>query len=258
MLRKIFSKVSGIPEQKLRNEALRKAAIKGRLKRAKKLLAEGADVDFKDVNKLTPLYFAAMHGHVEIARGLLDKGADPNIAREDSLGPPLVRAAYDGDLKMLALLLEKGADINNIDYSRRTALHAAIDRGMRETAAFLIEKGANTNTQDRLGNTPLKDALTFSQPDIAKLLVTHGADVNFTTKQGEDMRALAKRKGFDDVAAHMDSHVAEQKAKAERAEAEAKAVAAALEEAVAEAATLKQPVKAGKTATFGKKQRPAP
>lgn len=258
MLRKVFSKVSGIPEQKLRNEALRKSAIKGNLKRAKKLLAEGADVDFKDVNKLTPLYFAAMHGHVEIARALLDKGADPNIAREDTLGPPLVRAAYNGDMNMLALLLDKGADIDNIDYSQRTALHQAIDRGMREAAAFLIEKSANPNTQDRLGNSPLKDALTFSQPEIAKLLVTHGADIGFTTKQGEDMRALAKRKGFDDVVAHIDSHVAEQKAKAEREEAEAKAQAAALEEAVAEAATLKQPVRAGRTATFGKKQRPSP
>lgn len=258
MLRKVFSKVSGIPEQKLRNEALRKAAIKGNLRRVKKLLDEGADVDFKDVNKLTPLYFAAMNGHVEIARVLLEKGADPNIAREDSLGPPVVRAAYDGNLEMMTLLLDKGADIDNIDYSRRTALHAAINRGMREAAALLIEKGANPNTQDRLGNSPLKETLTFNQPDIAKLLVTHGADIGFATKQGEDMRALAKRKGFDDVVAHMDSHVAEQKAKAERAEAEAKAQAAALEEAVAEAATLKQPVKAGRTATFGKKQRPSP
>lgn len=256
MLRKIFSKVSGIPEQKLRNEALRKAAIKGNLRRVQRLLGEGAEVDYKDVNGLTPLYFAAGHGFTDIVRLLLERGADPDVGRETGLGPPLVQAAYHGYMETLKALLEHKADIDNIDYSRRTALHQAIWRGEDEAAQFLIKAGADPNTADRLGNRPLEDAIAFDHVETAQLLVSAGADVAATNEYGEDMRALARRKGQEDVVAHIDGHLREQREQAARQAAEEARRKAALDSAIADAASLNKPVKANRPASF-RKNRPA-
>ncbi len=47
------------------------------------LLEAGADVNAKDKNGTTPLHEACSYGHTEIARFLLDHGADPNVKETD-------------------------------------------------------------------------------------------------------------------------------------------------------------------------------
>jgi len=220
MLRKIFAKVSGKSEQQIMNDQLRTAAIKGNLPRVKALVKDWAEVDYKDVNGLTPLYFAAGHNHLDVSRFLLEQGAEPNVAREDSLGPPLVQAAYHGQTEMIKLLLEFKADINAINYSRRTGLHEACWRNEKDAGLLLLERGADPNTVDRMGNTPLHDAVGFDYRELALKLAQCGADGSVEYKYGDDIRKKAEQRGWTDVVQALDDY----KVKAAREAAAEKAV----------------------------------
>lgn len=196
MLRKIFSKVSGKSEQQLATESLRKAAIKGDLARARREIARGAEVDAKDVNRLTPLYFAASHGHTDVVRLLLDHGAavDAGTPGEGS-GTALTVSVYFGYEDTAKLLMERGACHDLTDYDGRTPLHVAIYKGHDALALDILSRGVSVNTVNRSGNSPLHEAMNRDQEDLCVALVHAGADWAAKDRYGapaED-RAIAKQ-----------------------------------------------------------------
>ena len=78
------------------------------------LIAAGADLDaWSPEDGVTPLCWAAMEGHPESARLLLDAGADPSARNRDG-ATPLHGAAFLGRDEMVALLVESGADVNAV------------------------------------------------------------------------------------------------------------------------------------------------
>ncbi len=88
------------------------------------LLAKGADVDAgRTYETPTPLEFAVDAEDTEIIRFLLDVGATPNGLGKGMT--PLHRAAYQGDLSTVKLLVERGADVSVRDEYRGTPLSMA-------------------------------------------------------------------------------------------------------------------------------------
>jgi ankyrin repeat protein len=70
----------------------------------------------------TPLHFACKKGHLEIAKKLLEKGANPSNQKNDER-TPLHDAAENGFTQLVALLLDFGADpfiANSIPLSARS------------------------------------------------------------------------------------------------------------------------------------------
>ena len=57
--------------------------------------------------------FAARADYVEIAKALLDAGANPSVADRDGDMTPLIVACLNGSFDVAALLLDKGADPND-------------------------------------------------------------------------------------------------------------------------------------------------
>ena len=121
--------------------ALSLAAFFGHAESVNTLLAAGAPVNAasRETMKLTPLASALAVERNDIARTLIDHGADVNAKAENDL-TPLHTAAARGNLDSAKLLLEHGADINAISKDGKTPIAYAQERNHPEMVEFLQEQ----------------------------------------------------------------------------------------------------------------------
>lgn len=108
---------------------------------------------------MTPLFSAVHIGgqHGEYAvRKLLDAGGDVNEAGEAGISLLQVASAR-GDLRMVKMLVERGANLLQGDDMNYTAMHSAVAAGEVSVIEELIRSGAkdNLNTQAGPSATPL-------------------------------------------------------------------------------------------------------
>ncbi len=114
----------------------------------------------------------------------------------------LHRAAADGDIEQVKLLISKGADVNEKDSGGKTPLHYASEKGHTEVARLLISRGAYVNavSSDRRMSSdwrkPLHYAAMGGHTQTVELLISNGADINAPRQGGrqpwfEAMRSSA-------------------------------------------------------------------
>ena len=101
-------------------------------------------VNAQDSRGRTSLMYAAGHGHFEMAKLLLDKGADVN-AQGGDYGNALQAASEKGHKAIVKLLLDKGADVNAQGGRYGNALYAASEKGHEAIVKLLRNKSANTS-----------------------------------------------------------------------------------------------------------------
>lgn len=88
--------------------SLRMAANAGRLEEVEQLLSEGADINARAGNGMTPLILASWRGHTKVVELLLRKGADVNA--KTNIGSTALKLAREkGHKKIIALLRKHGA-----------------------------------------------------------------------------------------------------------------------------------------------------
>lgn len=78
-------------------------------------------------------------------------------------------------MSVLELLTDGGANVNERDYDKRTALHTAAANGHLNVLEMLLTRGADIKAEDRWGKTALDDATQNHHPDAINFLVTRGA-----------------------------------------------------------------------------------
>jgi ankyrin repeat protein len=184
-LQQLLTQDKGLIHSKyLGDSLLHQAAWQGQTEIAKLLIEKGANVNAQNEEGNTPLHFAAWEGQTETVKLLIEKGANVNAQNEEG-NSPLHLAAMFGKTETVKLLLEKGANVNAQDEKGNTPLHFAAWQGKTETVKLLLEKGANVNAQNEKGNTPLHEATMFGKTEIAKLLIEKGANVNAQNKNHE-------------------------------------------------------------------------
>lgn len=159
--------------------------------KVRELIDQGADIDSRgDPEKYTPLMLACINKNTELAKLLVEKGADVNSSDINKI-TPLSYAALHGKPELVSLLIEKGADVNNIDLHGNTPLYYAAAKGKLKVAKLLIEKGANVNIENTYGYTPLDIAYANSQLKIVTLLTKKGAKGTLASNQAATLQEVA-------------------------------------------------------------------
>jgi ankyrin repeat protein len=134
----------------------------------------------KQTTKKTPkaLQEAAREGKITLARMLLDAGVDVNGKTYDGDETPLIKAASNGKLKMVELLVKKGAALEARDGRGNTALLHAAWGGHTMVVQFLIDHGADLAAQNKLNWNALMQACAENHVETAKLLIELGSPLN--------------------------------------------------------------------------------
>ncbi|EAY22347.1 hypothetical protein TVAG_378260 [Trichomonas vaginalis G3] len=86
---------------------------------------------------------------------------------------------------LLEYFLSHGANINEKDNDRKTALHYAAFNNNKETAELLISHGININEKDKNGETALHYVAFNNNKETAELLISHSININEKDKNGE-------------------------------------------------------------------------
>lgn len=143
-------------------------------------LIAGANIDFlRPGGRVTPLAYSLLNKNRPLTYLLLDHGADVNRVVIDGM-PPLRWALHDPE--MFRLLLEKGADSNDLDILGGNLLAAALGAKKRPIqmgiVRDLIASGNDVNKANKYGETPLHIAAARGNTEAVSLLLRHGADLN--------------------------------------------------------------------------------
>ena len=151
----------------------------------------GMSLEVQDERETTALMRALYGRHIDVARALIDKGAEVNARRGEG-GTVLRDAAHAGRLDFVELLLAKGANPDLQDTRGDTALMRAAYRGDVGMARALLEKGANPNLWTKGGSTALMNASQFGYVEVVKVLLDGGADVGAKDNDGRTALDYAK------------------------------------------------------------------
>lgn len=136
------------------------------------------------------LISAVEENNSKMVAALIEKGADANY--KDFSGKVPLRIAIENNNKnMISLLLEKGANIEYKDNKEHTFLQSAVENGNLDMASFLLEKGAFINCKDSLGQTPLLMALRYNNKNMISLLMEKGAAINIFDSNSKSMLDFA-------------------------------------------------------------------
>lgn len=140
-------------------------------------------IDFPDQSGYTPLRWAGIRGHGDIARFLTEAGANPNSVGADG-GTPLHGAAHHDDTGMMAALLEAGGNFTTRNRWGRTPLHVAARRGCLDVARVLLDSGADPNAVTNEGWSTLSVAYRGGHREMVDLLLARGADPELEDADG--------------------------------------------------------------------------
>lgn len=191
-------------------EGLFDAAAKGLASRIDDLVVAGADPDERDENGRTPLIVAAFRQEKAAVKALLDAGANANALDNDSFDA-LSIAAASGDLAVVKLLIGAKANARAITGPLgNTALIVACQKGNVAVVEALLAARAPVNHVNYLGATALVTVLTAGDGGertlkIVDALIRAEADLNLPDRAGAKPLALARSKGFTEVAALLET-----------------------------------------------------
>lgn len=146
-----------------------RACALGRRDRAVQLLAQDPQlVKANSQDGFSGLGLAVFFGHLEIARLLVDAGADVNRPSDNSFRvAPLHSAVESGNVALLELLLAHGAKPDAVEFLEATPLHSAAARGNREMVEKLLAAGADRHRKTKDGKTAADLARQYGHPEIA-------------------------------------------------------------------------------------------
>ena len=141
-------------------------------------------MEAKDLFGWTTFHYAVMSEPATVVALHLDRGADVEV--KDANGrTPLHHAASLGRAKVVALLLDRRADIDAKAADGDTPLHEAAMEERNKVAKILVDRGADIEARNAYGRTALYRAALDEQLKVVNLLTGLGANVDAKDANGD-------------------------------------------------------------------------
>ena len=187
---------------------LQAAARYGHLECVEMLVAAGADLDHYPPPEKSPFSETAICSAARkqpgIAKWLLRHGADPNIASSARRLPLGMVLAHSGDVELVQLLIQAGADLNAVDHMGNTPLHHAAESGNIPLVRILLDAGAAVDSVNGMGEPVLCSAVLRSDgdlPEVVRVLLDYHPDLALKATSWEQTALeLAIQQGRKEVA----------------------------------------------------------
>ena len=180
----------------------------------KALIDAGAEVKNANCRGYTPLMLIASQKAespdqgpigVDVAKILLEAGADVNQTFEGGAPSALICAVDSDNYELVQLFIDAKADLNAVDCFSQTALMHSIMGNHAMITGYLIAStavpDADINIRRKDGSTALMIAAEKDSAMLAKLLIAAGADVTMKNNKGETALSIAEKGGHEAVAA---------------------------------------------------------
>lgn len=138
----------------------------------RKLLKGGLDPNTYNSRGQTALHVAVVSNAPDVARLMIEQGANPLLGRQDAPEhTPLTDAISLDKPKIATLLAENGGYVPGAMVDGWSPLHHACEKGQLPTVEALLEAGADINERTENGATPLLIAVNCYQEELAKRLL---------------------------------------------------------------------------------------
>lgn len=133
-------------------------------------------------------------GQLKKAERMIFEGADPNAGLQWMCG------TKRKNTQAVKLMIEYGADVNLGDIEGLTPLTHAVAKGNLPVVKMLLAHGADPNLQNKLGGSALVGAALLGHTHIAEILLAHGADPNQEMGDGPSALIAASAQGHSKIA----------------------------------------------------------
>ena len=217
--------------------ALHYSVKNGNYEMIKFFIDMGSDIYLKVNDGSNCLHIAALHGHFNLSKMLLDNyNFDIHFANNEGV-TALHFAAKNGNFELFLYLLDKGSDIYRKTKSMLNVLHFSSYSGHFDICEFVLKyfikdyKDNNSRNQHALhsrfcasevfykysaiffhamdadGNTYLHLAADGNQSNVCELLLKYDTGyINLCNKNDETARDIAKKKNYKDVLRSLKAH----------------------------------------------------
>ncbi len=180
------------------------AAERGEIVTVRKLVADGARINWRDHRGRTPLLAATWRNRVEVARFLIQEGADVN-AKDLIQDTPFLVAGAEGRAEILKLALAAGADLKDTNRHGGTALIPAAHRGHVEAVKLLVATKIDKDHVNNYGWTALMEAVVLGDGgpehiEVVRILVAAGANPSIPDRDRITPLEHARRRGYTEMA----------------------------------------------------------
>jgi ankyrin repeat protein len=172
------------------NYALIDMAASGNLDSLIQILKHDPNIDFRDANSGTALYYAAQNNHLDIVKVLVYNGADVDYGLDNGFSPLMV-ACYNGFFDVAEYLARNGANTNDRDEYWATPLHYAVALGDYYMVDMLLFYGARADLLTYEKSSPLLVACMIGDTAIAQLLINKKVNIDQINKHSDSPLSVA-------------------------------------------------------------------